>query len=488
MKLKLFKVSLYCFFLLLVTACKKDFIELNTNPNISEFALPQTLLAPALTNVVKSNLNFNQNINNELMQVHISMGDVEGRIFRYDIRANISTAPYNSWFIELNNFRDLYKSGSERFKIKNENSSKTYMGIALICDVWVTSLLTDTYGDVPYFEASKAKEQLFLPKFDKQEDIYKDLFKKLEEANTLLALDANLPADQLVADPLFSGNALNWRKFGNSLYLRLLLRISKKDPESINKITEIIQDNAANYPVINANAESAILKWTGTIPYDSPFATTRDADWGEKKYTEFFINNLLIWNDPRIVKWATKSDGSYGGIPGGYPIGVIPEAKSARLSNLRTEPLTGNILNYSEVQFILAEASARNWISGTAKTYYEKGISSSIELWGYTASAEYLKAPDIAWNEAGGLENKLEQIHQQKYYAMIFTDLQQWFEQRRTGHPILPQGAGHLNNGEMPSRLYYPVYLYSTNKANLDIAIAAQGPDMINTKVWWQRL
>jgi hypothetical protein len=83
----------------------------------------------------------------------------------------------------------------------------TYQGIALICDAYVSSLLTDTYGDVPYFDADKGRDGVLQPKFDKQQDIYADLFKKLETANTLLATPSVLTADQLTLDP-FIGTSI----------------------------------------------------------------------------------------------------------------------------------------------------------------------------------------------------------------------------------------------------------------------------------------
>ena len=67
------------------------------------------------------------------------------------------------------------------------------------------------------------------------------------------------------------------------------------------------------------------------------------------------------------------------------------------------------------------------------------------------------------------------------------TDLEQWFEYRRTGHPQLPKGLGLPNGGQMPSRLNYPVYLQSTNGANYSAAVAIQGADDLYTKVWWQK-
>jgi hypothetical protein len=81
----------------------------------------------------------------------------------------------------------------------------------------------------------------------------------------------------------------------------------------------------------------------------------------------------------------------------------------------------------------------------------------------------------------------MEKIHLQKYYALFLVDLQQWFEYRRTGHPILPKGSGLRNNGEMPARMTYPVYVQSTNPTNYKAAVAAQGPDVISTPVWWQK-
>src|SRR5690606_5166102 len=129
---------------------------------------------------------------------------------------------------------------------------------------------------------------------------------------------------------------------------------------------------------------SAILRWTGVAPYVSPFATWRPADWSTPRIASFFVDNLNEWNDPRVAKWVTKYQGEYIGIPSGYPIGQAPEGKSSSPSALQTEPLLGNIMNFSELQFILAEAAVEGWITkAPAKTYYESGIKSGITLWGF---------------------------------------------------------------------------------------------------------
>jgi hypothetical protein len=472
-----------------ISSCTKGFKELSVNPNTSEFALPQTLLAPAVTSVVNANVSRSMRINNELMQVHVNMGDSDGKIFRYDIRRTEADYMWNNWYLQLNNFRDIYRLADGLFKANKEASNQTYKGISLICEAWVMSMITDTYGDAPYSEASQARDRNFLPKFDKQEDIYKSLFIKLEEANELLKTpNADLPGDQTVADPIYQGSAAKWRKFGNSLYLRLLLRVSAKaEIAAATKIRDIVETNPANYPLIASNAESAILKFTSSVPYQSPFYNTRDADWYAPRLTQFFINNLKEWGDPRIAKWATLHEGAYEGVPGGYPVNTFPTGKSYMPLALKREALLGNIMNYAELQFILAEASVRGFISTNTKTYYDAGITNGITLWGLTVPANYLNSPDVVWDPANNFEGKMEQIHLQKYYALFFTDFEQWFEYRRTGHPVLPNGGGLVNDGKMPSRLNYPVYLQSANRDNHAAAVAIQGADDYNTKVWWQR-
>ncbi|MGY0035095.1 SusD/RagB family nutrient-binding outer membrane lipoprotein [Pedobacter sp. NJ-S-72] len=260
--MRLTKYTICLILCLALTSCKKGFQELNVNPNTSEKALPQALLAPAITNIVKANMSRSQRLANELMQVTVDMGDTDGKVFRYDIRKSEGDYLWNSWYLELSNFNDIYK-GAEQL------SSNSFKGISLICQAYVFSLLTDTYGDIPYFNATKAKEGIFMPEFDRQEVIYPELFKKLEMANELLKTGTNIPSS---SDPLYAGNAANWRKFGNTLYLRLLMRISAKSPAvAVAKIKDIVDVNSSNYPIISSNAESAALRWSGTAPYVSPF-------------------------------------------------------------------------------------------------------------------------------------------------------------------------------------------------------------------------
>lgn len=497
-----------------LSSCTKNFTEINTDPNNIPNALPQQLLAPALVDVLSYNMIRNRNFTNELMQVTVNLSDAEGQVFRYDYRSNYSDYLYNGLYTQLSNFKEIYNLSKDSGTV---NFNRSYMGISLICQSWIYSILTDTYGDIPYSQSNHGKDSLnYEPAFDRQKDIYLDIFKKLEEANALLTVNTGINSS---SDPIYAGNISRWRKFGNSLYLRLLLRVSGKAEVSaavIAKIKDIVDTNPGTYPIIASNDESAILKWTGTAPYTSPYISVREQDFRAPGLATFFIQNLVNWNDPRIDiptygtggfnRWGIAPyQGAYLGINSGYAQGTNPVKKSYFYSNtsavsLQTEPLTGMIMNYAEVKFILAEAAAKGWIAGSAETYYNDGVLNSITLWlpnwPTTINSQtglpnnimtFMIAASIEWNNNATLDNKMERIHLQKYYALFLADLQQWFEYRRTGHPVLPVGTGLKNNGVMPARMVYPVYVQSANPTNYQAAVAAQGPDLISTQVWWQK-
>ncbi|WP_293786386.1 SusD/RagB family nutrient-binding outer membrane lipoprotein [uncultured Pedobacter sp.] len=502
-----------------LSSCDKNFQQVNTDPINILSTTPDKLLAPALVNTLTSGMIRNRNFNNELMQVTVSISDGDGTVFRYEYRSTFSDYLWNAWYVQLTNFKDIYKLAS-----KPGMENKSYQGISLVCQSWVYSMLSDTYGDIPYFQSNQGSTGVLEPKFDKQKDIYLDMFKKLEEANTLLSSGVAISPS---SDPVFKGNIAKWRKFCNSLYLRLLLRVSGKSEVSalaIAKIKEIIDTNPGNYPVMANNSESATLPWTGltgTDPYVNPYVNgIRVQDFRSPAIGSFFIEHLRDWADPRIDANSPNGDGGanrlgiaqglqgYSGVPSGYAVGagVVKQAyfysydqalgsSTYGARSLQQSSKTGILMNYAELQFILAEAAVKGWIQGSAASYYNAGIANAINYWvpafstSTTSSAftKYVTDADIDWDNTQSTEGKMEQIHLQKYFALFLVDMQQWFEYRRTGHPVLPKGPGLRNGGIMPARMTYPVYVQSANPTNYQLAVAEQGPDAINTNVWWQK-
>lgn len=524
MKKQLYTACIVLMALPTLYSCKKDFEALNTDPISVLETSPDKLLAPALINAIWPGMSRNRSFNNELMQVTVSQSDGDNTVFRYAFRNSQSDYLWNAWYLQLTNFKQIDSLARTE---KSVNAS--YQAIGKIGKVWLFSNLTDIYGDIPYFNALKGDSDLVNPKvtpaFDRQKDIYLDLFKQLEEANTLLS-----KGDAIVvsSDPVYKGNVAKWRKFANSIYLRLLLRVSGKtevQQQCIAKIKEIT-DNPSQYPIFQNNADGARILWSGgvstTDPLTSPYVNgIRAQDFRSPAICSFFLDNLVAWTDPRYVSSTPFGSGSIGrfgiaqasgggwyGVKSGYTPGTgdtkgcyfqsYDNTSTGGILSLQQNANTGIIMQYSEVQFILAEAAAKGWITGDTKTYYQQGIASAINYWvpnfpeaipstQFTTHLTNLAAASEVWNDNLPLEDKMELIHVQKYYALFLTDLQQWFEYRRTGHPILPKGQGLSNGGVMPARLVYPVYLQAANPVNYKAAVAAQGPDEISTNVWWQR-
>lgn len=279
---------LLTFVSLIALSCTKDFKEINTDPIGERTSEANQLLAPALVNILSTNMMRNWNFNNQLMQVTVEINDSEGRVFRYDVRRNLADYTWNNWYTNLTDLKDMYTIAS-----KPESLNKSYQGISLITQAWAYSLLTDTYGDVPYSEANAGRENNLQPLFDKQKDIYADLFAKLEQANVLLKEGTSIIA---TSDPVYKGDIAKWRRFGNSLYLRLLMRISGKAEVSvatIAKIKEMVDTNPAEYPVFENNSHTARILWNGTnnatAVYTSPFMVNiRAVDFRSMPLADFF--------------------------------------------------------------------------------------------------------------------------------------------------------------------------------------------------------
>lgn len=478
----------------MAVSCTKNFEELNTDPNRPKEITPGVMLGQMQYRIVNSSVQAARNFTHELMQVDAPRASAGGAgLHRYVV--NPGAAVWSNFYNYLTDIEDIYAI-SDRLKENN------YKAIALVYKSWAYSILTDLYGDVPYTQATKAAEGNFQPAFDKQKDIYIQILKDLDAANSLFD---DTKALTYGGDLVYNANAVTggknigiqkWKKFANSLKLRLLLRISKRNGEvNVNEQINTILSDAAKYPVFTSNADEAIFRYSGTFPYFNPYYNARTLDWREGTYfTTFFVNKMNADNDPRRAVWMTtvivNGTNVYQGIQSGYPTSVeYAVGKNSSYNDaLKTLPQLGVMMPFAEVEFIKAELALKGFSTGkTAKQHYENGITASMVQWGATMAAGYLQQTGVTYNESASAEMQLEQIMLQKYYAYFFVDYQSWFEKRRTGYPMLPRGAGIPAENRFPNRVPYPTYLQSLNAQNLTAAKAAMGGDDSNVKVWWDK-
>lgn len=475
-------------------SCTKNFEELNTDPNRPKEITPGVMLGQLQYRIVNSNVQAARNFTHELMQVDAPRTSAGGAgLHRYVV--NPGAGVWSNYYAYLTDIEDMYTT-ADRLKEAN------YKAIALVYKCWTYSILTDLYGDVPYSQATKAAEGNFQAAFDKQKDIYVQLLKDLDAANSLFDDTKTLTYG---GDLVYNANALTggrnlgiqrWKKFCNSLKLRLLLRISKRNGEvNVSEQMSALLSDLAKYPVFTSNTDEAIFKYPGTFPYFNPFYNARNSDWRDGNYfTMFFVNKMNADNDPRRAVWMTTvavaGTNVYQGIQSGYPTSVeyVVGRNSSYNDVLKTLPQLGIMMTYAEVEFIKAELALKGLVTGkTARQHYESGIMASMTQWGTTMPAGYLQQAGIAYNTTTTAEQQLEQIMLQKYYAFFFVDYQSWFEKRRTGYPVLPRGTGIPAENSFPSRVPYPTYLQSLNPQKLAEAVAAMGGDNSNIKVWWNK-
>ncbi|MEL4308893.1 SusD/RagB family nutrient-binding outer membrane lipoprotein [Joostella sp. CR20] len=464
-------------FITVITSCTGDFEELNDDPNrISEIS-PGTLLNPIIYGIASHNAGRSDAITFNLMQVSLPFPSISGGLHRYDVSLGIGNSSWDNYFKWAQNIKEMHKAAEER-------DDENYKAIALTLNALVYANLTDLFGPVPMQEASSAEEGILYPSFDDQETIYNTLLADLEKANTLYNISEAMVYE---SDILFGNDVEKWQKFTNSLHLRLLLRLSNRTELKVYDKLATIINNPSKYPVFENTEESAILKVTGETPNVSPWGRPQDFRLSTK-VASFFIDNLNEWNDPRRAVIATEADIDgehigYKGIPSAYE-GLDSQFEyNASTLNIEqvTNPMNIFLMTYAEVEFIKAEVAQKGYISN-AELHYNNAVSAAIEQLEVEITNEYFENSAVAYN------GSLEQIMLQKYYALYFTDYQQWFEYRRTGLPELPTTAAMENNAVMPSRLYYPSDLAIGNPSGYAQGVEMLGgTDDINVKVWWDK-
>lgn len=468
---------------LVSTSCDRNLDEVNVDNSRISDPVASKLLVPIQYNMASVNYMRANDFTFDIMQVSLDFPNEGNSLSRYYITENTGSGFWNNSYKWLMQIKDMKK-------VAQRDNDANYTAIAMVLNALVYSNLTDTYGDVPFSEASSLDEEIDQPKFDKQKDIYIKLLDDLKAANSLFITTKPLIGSDLFYKSETDANGIaNWKKLCNSLSLRLLTRILKKEGEvNVHQRIQEIVNNPTVYPIFQNNNETAKLDISGVAPLLPPIARPQDFTTG-RAASEFFVETLKANNDPRLAMFfskakdlTTQQDIGYKGAPSGYSLGMVFSYQPSNMNQtLAKAPLKILIYPYAELQFILSELALKGIISGNAQTYYENGVKSIIEQWGAVVPANYFTNPNVAYN------GTLDRIMLQKYVALFFVDQQQWFEKRRTGFPVLPNNGGLLNNGNLPQRLMYPPNPRVLNTANYQTAVQQMGGDNINIKTWWNQ-
>jgi hypothetical protein len=351
---------------------------------------------------------------------------------------------------------------------------------------------SDCWGDIPYFEGAKGDQGVLYPVYDKQQIIYADMMERLKSAISVLKTagpDDGFPG----ADPVYDNDLSNWIRFANSLRFRMAMKIRFADPSTSTKVISecmvepLIETNEQNFERTHLDSEDPDLynPWFDIRKYQNYKMSDKLTSW------------LAETNDPRLYIFVdTNSSGQRKGVLNGLNDQAYSQVDWNQFSNptplLYSKALSQYLLCASEVCFLKAEAALFNLAPGDAEQLYQDGIRLNMELWKIDQNQiQNFISTEPEATLSGDQENKFRQIETQAWIAFIPNFTEAWVNIRRTGYPDIPQRVNTdiyslgVTNGVLPSRFKYASSEYLNNLANVTAAVNNQGPDLIDTRVWW---
>ncbi len=496
----------------LLSGCDDGFDEINTNK------VDPTSLAPSLIlNKAIISTTYLDGVST-LGMLCYNFGIVQQIITPYG--SSLSGGNYNQFnnantpLVWVNFYRNVIKQVVAVVnQTRDDPAQANIYNAARIWKAYAFMILTDTYGDVPYFEAGQGYiNEIISPKYDPQETIYKDILKELEEASA--ALDVSQAP--VTTDILYGGDAAKWKKLGYSLMLRAGMRLTKVDPE----LAKTYVTKAVAGGLFESNDDNSVIRHTAI--YNNYIANHLAA----REKTNFylaapFVDYLKANNDPRLPVMAVRYVGAKGGpeqvdaratsdpklqigmpmgyndvsintILGQYGVASLWDFTQINLKTVLKLDAPEFHITYAQNQLLLAEAATRGWISGAASDYFTKGVRAHLEQMAkYDPSATIKEDAIQAYLKAHPLDpaKALDQINTQ-YWVAAFLDGSELFANfRRSGYPALKKNPypGSEITGDFIRRMPYPDSEIIVNLGNVNEANSRQGPNDLNTRVWWDK-
>jgi hypothetical protein len=453
--------------------CKKfkDFGTLNENPNQTAVPITSALLASVMSNIGGTAAN----TRGGLYAQQFSETQYTETSLYAEPKVDFD-ATYIGPLMDLQNIINVNSDPSTAERALPYGSNANQIATSRILKAYYFWILTDQYGDIPYFTALKGAGN---NKYDTQESIYKDIIKELREAAA--QFDGGLTVK---GDVMYGGDVAKWKKFANSLRMLVALRMSKAAPALAQ--TEVAAAASAAGGLLSSNADNARISYPGGA-YKNPWFALYDgrSDFAMSNVIDNFLTNN---NDPRLAQFGSNDVGFPYGLTRAQAVAFDNSVggQYARILKpaLRAETAPITILNYAVILFAQAEARQRGWITTgpTVAELYKMGIQASWAEWGVTGDVDaYIAQPAIALT-AG---TELQKIAVQRWLATYPNGLQAWFEWRRTGFPVLTPTPNATNTGgQIPRRYVYGTNEYGLNADNVKEAAARIGGDTQDTRIW----
>lgn len=498
-RFKLTTIGALAISLTLLSGCSKEYLDINDNPNQVTSATPDLVLPSALASTgayLTTNfyfLNLWMGYWNWSGNYSINTSDKN-----YQFTTSFNNGVWNNAYTNLKNYNYIDTQGAALGQPQLQAMGKIMKALHF-------HILVDTYGNIPYTEALQGLSGI-LPKYDNGQAIYDDLFKQVDAALALFD-EADKQAAQGITvvnpganDILFGGDITLWRKFANTLKLRMLLRQSEKADRASFIQTQLATLKASKYGFLGAGENAAVnpgylnSQNKQNPLYGAFFAVNGAPTTTNNQYkgNGYAINFYKSTNDPRISRYyapVPKTTNTFNGtLFGTTDVQVNSLVSDIGPGILQGVDQSSPILPSHESLFMQAEAAQRGWISGSAKEYYQAAITESFINVGRTAAeaVTYYSQPLNNVNFDAST-NKLEAIITQKWASENSLEpFEAWADYRRLGLPrTVPISLDPSTTiQQIPVRLLYPQSEYSNNAANVN----TQGTiSQFTSKIFWMK-
>jgi hypothetical protein len=356
---------------------------------------------------------------------------------------------------------------------------KNELAIAEIMEVFTYHYIVTTFGDVPYTDALNF--DIVQPKFDDAKTVYDALSARLDAAIANLNTAAGSFGG---ADLLYGGNVAAWKKFANSIKLKMGIVIADSDPAKSKTMIE-----SAYAGAFTSNSDNAEFPFLTSPPNTNPvWVNLVQSGRHDFVGANTIVNQMKTLNDPRLPLYFTVDGGGVNYTGGTNGISSSYAVYSKPADALQAPDFPGTFMDYSEVQFILAEAAERGMsVGGTAQSHYNNAVTASITKWGGSGASAttYLAQPSVAYTTAAGTYK--QKIGIQKWISLYMQGHDAWTDWRRLDYPQLVAPVDALS--VIPLRFFYPVSEQNLNGANVASAVAKipGGKDVVGAKLWFDK-
>jgi len=472
-------------------SCDDRFEEVNTNPNGIADVNPTHLFAKGARNSFRNGISggYDYRVGAQLSHIYVGIQN-DRNIDKYE--HDLTGGTYESLFNdEYKNKLRYYNEIMMLTAPGMEKENKFQYAVADVMAVLAYSILTDAYGSIPYFEGGYGNSNVLSPVYDTQDVIYEDMLSRLAADIATLETAENT-VDLTDQDPVFYDNPDLWIRFANSLRLRLAMRIRHVEPTKANNIIS----ECLGKPLMSSNSHNAVsVNVDGTnSELFSPWYST--FDFWNFRISNKIVTQLSSTNDPRLPIYAdTITGGTYKGFVNGWIDDIFGEEIDKDYSfpgeYLVSKNTDTYLMTAAEVAFLQAECALFGLGGSDANGHYQRGIELTMTRVGVSEDDITIFLASPAATLSGTQEEQFEQICTQLWISFAPNFTEAYATIRRTGYPVIPKRDGitttlGVTNGELPSRVIYPLSEELTNEDNVLKAIEGlNGDDVLSTRVWW---